>query len=107
MAYRRVIFTSNDPDIIKSDLNRLIATDKFKSDFPDLKTSFKPSVKDDVTIIDINGDGADSVSKKFKDIGIKHQAKVIVRNEIRTNPINESKLKEMIKEELRKTLKKD
>jgi len=107
MAFRRLLFTSDKLEDIKKDIERLLSTDKFKSDFKDLKTTFKPSVKDNVLIIDVNGEGADSVSKKLKDIGIKYKAKVIVRNEAKTTPMSESKvdkLKIIIKEEIKKVL---
>ena len=107
MAFRRVIFTSNKLEDVKKDVERLFSLDKFKSDFPDLKTTIKPGAKSDVLVVDVNGDGADSVSKKLKDIGNKFKADVKIRNEIKTTPIKEEKLekvKNLIKEEIRKVL---
>lgn len=107
MAFRRVIFTSNKLEDIKKEVERFFTLDKFKTDFPGVKTTIKPSVKSDVFIVDVNGEGADSVSRKLKDIGAKFKATVKVRNEIKTTPIKEEKIvkvKQLIKEEVRKIL---
>lgn len=109
MAFRRVIFTSDNLADIKKATERLFSLDKFKSDFPDLKTTIKPGAKPNVLVVDVNGDGADSVSKKLKDIGNKFKADVKIRNEIKTSPIKEEiikKVKLLIKEEVRKVLNK-
>lgn len=91
MAFRRVIFTSDKLADVKKDVERFFSLPKFKTDFPGLKTTIKPGAKSDVLVVDVNGEGADSVSRKLKDIGIKFKATVKVRNEIKTTPIKENK----------------
>lgn len=90
MAFRRVIFTSPKISDVKQDVERLFSLDKFKSDFPGLKTTIKPGAKPDVLVVDVNGDGADSVSRKLKDIGTKFKADIKIRNEIKTTPLKEN-----------------
>jgi hypothetical protein len=71
MAFRRVIFTSDSKlDTVKQDINRLVDTKNFQIKFPDCKVVIKPSVKPDTLIVDVNGEGADSVAKKLKDLGV-------------------------------------
>lgn len=83
-TFRRVIVTipvGVDKKNIEEDIKRLFNLPTFKNDFKDVKTEIKPSVKADVIVIDLNGDGADSVSRKVKDIASKFKALVKVRNE--------------------------
>jgi hypothetical protein len=112
MAFRRVIFTSDSKlDTVKQDINRLIDTKNFQIKFPDCKVVIKPSVKPDTLIVDVNGEGADSVAKKLKDLGGKYGVAVKIKTDIKLTPANESKLmkksefRAMIKEEILKTLK--
>jgi len=84
MAFRRVIVTVPEGDnkkFVEDDIKRLFSLANFKNDFKDVKTEIKPSVKDNVLVIDLNGDGADSVSRKVKDLATKHKADVKIRNE--------------------------
>jgi hypothetical protein len=84
MAFRRVIITipaGEKKSLIEDDIKRLFSLPSFKVDFKDVKHEIKPSIKPEVIIIDLNGDGADSVSRKVKDLGIKWKADVKVRNE--------------------------
>lgn len=112
MAFRRVIFTSDSKlDTVKQDINRLVDTKNFQIKFPDCKVAIKPSVKPDTLIVDVNGDGADSVAKKLKDLGSKHGVAVKIKTDVKLAPVKESKLmkksefRAMIKEEIFKTLK--
>jgi hypothetical protein len=111
MAFRRVIFTSDSKlDTVKQDINRLIDTKNFQIKFPDCKVVIKPSVKPDTLIVDVNGEGADSVAKKLKDLGGKHGVAVKIKTDVKLTPANESKLmkksefRAMIKEEIQKIL---
>jgi len=100
MAFRRIIYTSEQRDNIKQDVEKYMESDFYKSTYQTLKTTIKNGVKPDVLVVDINGDGADSVAKKLKVIGIKYDAKVTIKNEI---PLD--KLKEIIKEAIRTEIK--
>jgi hypothetical protein len=108
MAFRRVIFTS-DSKLEK--LEKEIKSKNYQTQFPDCKLTIKPSVKPDTLIVDVNGDGADSVAKKLKDLGGKYGVAVKIKTDIKLTPANESKLmkksefRAMIKEEILKTLK--
>jgi hypothetical protein len=111
MAFRRVIFTSDSKlDTVKQDINRLIDTKNYQIKFPDCKVVIKPSVKPDTLIVDVNGEGADSVAKKLKDLGIKNGVPAKIKTDIKLAPVKESntikksELKTMIKEEIFKTL---
>lgn len=112
MAFRRVIFTSDSKlDTVKQDINRLTDTKNFQIKFPDCKIVIKPSVKPDTLIVDVNGEGADSVAKKLKDLGGKHGVAVKIRTDVKLAPVKESntikksELKQLIKEEILKISK--
>ena len=98
MAFRRVILSGNKVEEAKSDIERLIALDKTKSDFPVLKIGIKPGVKPETIIVDLNGEGADSFSKKVRDLGGKHGVTVAIKNE---KPIIKEVIKDVIKEKLK------
>jgi hypothetical protein len=139
MAFKRIIYTSDtsgsELDIIKQDINRLINTKNFQIKFPNTifldtnnqetpdidnpeiskkhpicKITIKPSVKPNTLIVDINGEGANSIAKKLKDLGNKNGITAKIKTDIKLAPVKESKLmkksefKTMIKEEIFKTL---
>ena len=111
MAFRRVIYTSDSKlDIIKQDINRLMDTKTFQIQFPNCKVTIKSSVKPNTLIVDVNGEGADSVAKKLKDLGGKNGVPAKIKTDIKLAPVKESnimkksELKTMIKEEIFKTL---
>lgn len=100
MAFRRIIFNSEQRDSINQDVEKYINSDFYKTNYKDLKTTIKNGVKPEVLVVDINGEGADSVAKKLKMVGAKYNAKVTIKNEI---PLD--KLKEVIKEAIRTEIK--
>lgn len=81
MAFRRIVITADNKQIVEDDLNRLFNLDKFKIDFPGVKVEFKNSIKPEIIIVDLNGEGADAVSRKVKDIANKHKAGIKIKNE--------------------------
>ncbi len=101
MAFRRIIINGEKVEEVKKDLERLFELPKHKIDFPNLKIDIKKGTKENTLVIDLNGEGADSVSKKVKDIGIKFGASSTIKNEI---PM---KLKEIIKQEIKEILSKN
>jgi hypothetical protein len=56
----------------------------FKSKYPSLKITFKPAVKDNTLIVDLNGPSATGISKKVSDYAKKHDKSAAVK--IRTEP---------------------
>lgn len=109
MAFRRIIFTGENIKDVKDDIERLFDSHKFQQDYADVKTTFKSGAKTDVLVVDLNGDGADSVSRKLKDIGNKFKVATKIRNEIKLAPVKESikvsELKSIIKEEINNFIK--
>ena len=99
MAFRRIIFTGDKISGLKENVLNFFELDKFKNDFPSVKSTVKDGAKPNVLVVDVNGDGADSVSKKLKDIGNKWKVETKIRNEIKLSPIKESTKTKLIKEE--------
>jgi hypothetical protein len=59
-------------------------------------------VKNDTIVIDLNGDGADTVAKKIKDIGQKYKMKAVIKLEkpmsaVKEVKVTKTKLTEIIK----------
>lgn len=79
MAYRRLIITAGKQQKIKDDLESLF--NRVGPDFPDVKTKIVTGVKPDTLIVDLNGDGADSMSYKANDIAKKNGAQVKIKKE--------------------------
>lgn len=98
MAFRRVILSGPKVKEVESDLKRFLDLSKTKIDFPGLKVDIKQGIKPDTLVVDINGDGADSFSKKVKDAGIKFQVQVAIKTE---KPMDKKDLKEVIKKVLK------
>lgn len=100
-TFRRVVITvptgERDKNLLQDDIKRLFSLASFKSDFKDVKTEIKPSVKPEVIIVDVNGEGADSVSRKIKDIAVKHKATAKIRNEKPMSGIKEGGEKNSLK----------
>ena len=103
MAFRRVLISGEKVQDTKIDLDGFFSNKIFKINYPDLKTKVIVSpVKTDTIVVDINGDGADTVAKKVKDIGIKYKMKAIIKLEkpmsaVKESKITKSKLTEAIK----------
>ena len=103
MAFRRVIISGEKVNDTKIDLEGFFTTRVFQTNYPGLKHKIIVSpFKEDTLIIDVNGDGADTVSKKIKDIGIKYKMKVSIKVEKPMSAVNETKLTNIIKDILKK-----
>lgn len=109
MAFRRVVLSGDKIKETEEDVKRLFSTDVFKRNYAGLKTSIKQGAKTDTIVVDINGEGADTVAKKVKDVGNKFKVKAVIKTEKPMSAVSESKitksaLKEMIKKELTESL---
>jgi hypothetical protein len=110
MAFRRVVLVGSGLPAAKKDIDNYFKGDLFKINYSDLdfKVIVSP-VKEDTLVVDVNGDGADTVSKKIRDFGNKHKMKATIKLEKPTSPVKESKirknqLKQLIKEEILKVV---
>ena len=83
-AWRRVIITSPKKDAIEKEIIAFMKAPDFKSKYPSLKITFKPAVKDNTLIVDLNGPSATGISKKVSDYAKKHDKSAAVK--IRTEP---------------------
>jgi hypothetical protein len=103
MAFRRVVMSGEKVQDTKTDLDGFFLNKVFKTNYPGLKTKMILSpVKKDTIVVDINGDGADTVAKKVKDIAIKYKMKAVIKLEKPMSAVNESKLVNIIKDIIRK-----
>ncbi len=103
MAFRRVVISGDRVQDTKTDLENFISNKVFKTNYPGLKTKMIVSpVKTDTIVIDINGEGADTVAKKIKDIGIKYKMKAVIKLEKPMSSVNETKLTNILKDILKK-----
>jgi hypothetical protein len=113
MAYRRVLLIGDKLPETKTELENMFSSKLFKTNYTGVKTKIIVSpVKTDTLVVDLNGEGADTVSKKVKDIGQKNKMKAIIKNEKPMSKVSESKitkseLKQLIKEEINKILSED
>ena len=110
MAFRRIVLTGDRIKETEEDVKRLFSTDVFKRNYAGLKTSIKQGAKADTIVVDINGEGADTVAKKVKDVGNKFKVKAVIKTEKPMSSVSESKitksaLKEIIKAESKNILK--
>jgi hypothetical protein len=102
MAFRRVVISGEKTQDTKTDLDGFFSNKVFKTNYPDLKTKIIVSpVKKDTIVVDINGDGADTVAKKVKDIAIKYKMKAIIKLEKPMSSVNETKLTNILKDILK------
>lgn len=99
MAFRRVVISGEKLSDTKSDLENFFSNKIFKTNYPGLKHKLIVSpIKTDTIVIDINGDGADTVAKKVKDIAIKYKMRAIIKLEKpMSSVVNETKLKNILK----------
>jgi hypothetical protein len=110
MAFRRVVLSGEGIQAAKKDIDNYFKGDLFKINYEDLDFKIIVSpVKQDTLVVDLNGDGADTVSKKIRDFGKKHKMKAVIKLEKPTSPVKESKirksqLKQLIKEEIKNLL---
>ena len=111
MAFRRVLLVGDKLPETKTELENMFSSKLFKTNYAGVKTKIIVSpVKNDTLVVDLNGDGADTVAKKVKDIGLKYKMKSVIKLEKPMSAVGESKikksaLKEIIKEEIRNILK--
>jgi hypothetical protein len=111
MAFRRVLLNGTNVEEVKQNLEDYFSTKLFKSNYPSIKPKIIVSpTKNDTLVIDLNGDGADTVSKKVKDIGIKYKMTAKIKNEKPMSSVKESttikksELTQLIKEEIKNVL---
>jgi hypothetical protein len=98
MAFRRIVISGEKLSETKSDLENFFNNKIFKTNYPDLKHKLIVSpIKQDTIVIDVNGDGADTVAKKVKDIALKYKMKAIIKLEKPMSSVNETKLKNILK----------
>ena len=103
MAFRRVVISGEKVQDTKTDLDGFFSNKVFKTNYPGLKTKIILSpVKKDTIVVDINGDGADTVAKKVKDIAIKYKMKTVIKLEKPMSAVNEAKIVNIIKDIIRK-----
>jgi len=113
MAYRRVLLIGDKISETKTELENMFSSKLFKTNYSGVKTKIIVSpVKNDTLVVDLNGEGADTVSKKVKDIGQKNKMKATIKTEKPMSKVGESKitkstLKKIVKEEIKKVLKED
>jgi hypothetical protein len=111
MAFRRVLLNGTNVEDVKQTLEDYFSTKLYKSNYPNIKHKIIVSpTKNDTLVIDLNGDGADTVSKKVKDIGIKYKMTAKIKNEKPMSSVKESttikksELTQLIKEEIKNVL---
>jgi hypothetical protein len=99
MAFRRVVINGEKVQDTKTDLDGFFSNKIFKTNYPDLKHKLILSpIKKDTIVVDINGDGADTIAKKVKDIAIKYKMRAIIKLEKPMSSVaNETKLKNILK----------
>lgn len=86
-AYRRIVITSDKIKQIESEIKKFMDRPETKEKFP-VKSSFKPGVKPEMAVIDVEGKGASVIAIKAADIAKKLDKSVVIK--VRT----ERKLKE-------------
>jgi len=81
-AYRRIVITSDKIKQIESEIKKFMDRPETKEKFP-VKSSFKPGVKPEMLVIDVEGKGATVIAIKATDIikRMDKSAQVKVRNE--------------------------
>lgn len=103
MAFRRVVISGEKVQDTKTDLDGFFLNKIFKTNYPGLKHKLIISpIKKDTIVVDINGDGADTIAKKVKDIAIKYKMKAVIKLEKPMSAVNETKLTTILKDVLKK-----
>jgi hypothetical protein len=103
MAFRRVVISGEKVQDTKADLESFFSNKVFKTNYAGMKTKLIVSpVKNDTIVVDLNGDGADTVAKKVKDIAIKYKMKAVIKLEKPMSAVNEIKLVNILKDILKK-----
>lgn len=103
MAFRRIVISGEKVEDTKKNLDDFFSNKVFKTNYPGLQHKVIVSpVKTDTIVVDVNGDGADTVAKKIKDIGLKHKMKAVIKLEkpmsaVKETKITKSQLTEIIK----------
>ena len=98
MAFRRVVISGEKVQDTKTDLDGFFSNKIYKTNYPGLKHKLILSpIKKDTIVVDINGDGADTVAKKVKDIAIKYKMKAVIKLEKPMTAVNETKFINILK----------
>jgi hypothetical protein len=98
MAFRRTVISGEKLFDTKQDLESFFSNKIFKTNYPNLKTKIIVSLtKQDTIVIDINGDGADTIAKKVKDIANKYKMKAIIKLEKPMSSVNTPKSVNLLK----------
>ncbi len=82
MTFRRVIFEGENINKLEEEIKTYTQRVSFKINYPllDIKI-IKPPHKDNVLVVDIWGEGADTISKKLKNIGEKYRFKITIKHQ--------------------------
>ena len=109
MAFRRVVITGDNLQKTKDNLEDFFSNEIYINNYPTIKHKIiLPPTKPDTIVVDLNGDGADIVSKKVKDIAMKHKMSSKIKNQIKLaakeslNETFKTKLNDLIIEALSK-----
>lgn len=81
MTFRRLIISGDAVDRYKSETEKYIKGVYFKTNYPDVDIKIiKSPFKENTLVIDIKGEGADSVAKKLRDQGTKYKLSGVIKN---------------------------
>jgi hypothetical protein len=86
MTFRRLVSTGEKYEKFKQDIQNYIKGMGFKINYSEIKVKIIDSPKPNTVVIDISGEGADTVAKKFKDIGGKYYMNSIIKNQKTLSP---------------------
>ena len=88
-AFRRLVITSSKLPTIEPDLTSEIVKLNDRGEFLDVKVTYKKGTIPNTLVVDINGNGATALAKKFEAICSKNDksAKVIVKNTVTRVPV--------------------
>lgn len=106
-AFRRIVITSDKISETKTNLESMFNNPQFKQSYDDLRVEIKAGAKPNVLVVDLSGVGADSVSKKVRDIGVKFGGDVKIRNEKPLGNVKENKTINMNKKLIHKLIKEE
>jgi len=77
-AYRRIVITSDKVKQIESEIKKFMDRPETKEKFP-VKSSFKPGIKPEMAVIDVEGKGASVIAIKATDIAKKLDKTAIIK----------------------------
>ena len=80
MAFRRVVISGNEVEKTNVDLSTYFLSSFFTTNYSELEHRvIKSPIKEDTLVVDLNGSGADTVSKKIKNIAGKYKMKAVIK----------------------------